>query len=453
MTLLISWLFLAVAVWGGLWTLISFRPPHKPGLFMVAGFFAAWSTTELAPIHLLWQAIATVVFIALGALDYWPGWIALAITFVSWFGLASSVKGALQTDRAFTVALADNSLVEPNVDEKVRVSWSRILLPLHFKRKGVRRIKNIDYAGDGKRRHRLDVYRARDHEPGAPVLLQIHGGAWMIGNKDQQGLPLMYHLASRGWVCVAINYRLSPRATWPDHLLDCKRALAWIREHIAEYGGDPDYVVVTGGSAGGHLTAMMGLTANEPEWQPGFEDADTSVRAMIPFYGVFDWTGTSTDVRDDGLREILEKYIVKQKYDDAPEVFKNASPMFHMRADAPPALVVHGDLDTLAPVEEAREFVARLRKTSKAPVTYVELKGAHHAFEVFNSIRTMHTIAGVGVFLDWLVTVDPPGRAPSRSAADQVGNAAPADAVSDPRSTAYTAHPPAPPGRAIPGRS
>ena len=74
----------------------------------------------------------------------------------------------------------------------------------------------------------------------------------------------MYHLAARGWVCVAINYRLSPQATWPDHLVDCKRALAWIREHIAEYGGDPDYVVVTGGSAGGHLTAMMGLTAERP---------------------------------------------------------------------------------------------------------------------------------------------------------------------------------------------
>ena len=114
----------------------------------------------------------------------------------------------------------------------------------------------------------------------------------MIGSKDQQGLPLMYHLAARGLGVRRDQLPPLARATWPDHLVDCKRALAWIRAHIAEYGGDPDFVVVTGGSAGGHLAAMMGLTANDPEFQPGFEDVDTSVRAMIPFYGVFDWTGT-----------------------------------------------------------------------------------------------------------------------------------------------------------------
>src|SRR5436190_2070186 len=88
----------------------------------------------------------------------------------------------------------------------------------------------------------------------------------------------------RGGTAISIHLRLSPMATWPDHLIDCKRALAWVREHIAAYGGDPDYVVVTGGSAGGHLAAMMGLTANDPQYQPGFEDVDTSVRAMMPFY-------------------------------------------------------------------------------------------------------------------------------------------------------------------------
>ena len=96
------------------------------------------------------------------------------------------------------------------------------------------------------------------------------------------GLPLMYHLAARGWVCVAANYRLSPRATFPDHLIDVKRALAWIKRHGAEYGADPDFVVVTGGSAGGHLAALVALTANDPEYQPGFEDVDTTVQALRP---------------------------------------------------------------------------------------------------------------------------------------------------------------------------
>ena len=77
-------------------------------------------------------------------------------------------------------------------------------------------------------------------------MVYIHGGAWMIGDKREQGKPMMYELVARGWVCVAINYRLSPKATWPDHIVDAKRAVAWVKEHIAEYGGDPSFVAVSG---------------------------------------------------------------------------------------------------------------------------------------------------------------------------------------------------------------
>jgi acetyl esterase/lipase len=437
----LSWTFLAVAVWGGLWTLVSFRPPHRPPWLMVVGFFAAWTTTELAPIHMLWQGAATVVFVASGALDSWPGWVALGITLASLFGLAASVKGALQTDRVFVTALQET--LGPDWDAELdstlelagrRIKWRRMLRPFGFERRGVRRISNLQYVDDGDRRHRLDVYTRDDVEAGAPVLLQIHGGAWIVGRKDQQGLPLMYHLASRGWVCVAINYRLSPRATWPDHLVDCKRALAWIRANAAQYGGDPDFVVVTGGSAGGHLTALMGLTANDPEFQPGFEDVDTSVKAMIPFYGVFDWTGAVG--RNDGLRELLERRVVKRKLAEAPDVFRSASPLLRVRPDAPPALVVHGDLDTLAPVEQARAFVAALRATSREPVVYVELRGAHHAFEVFNSVRTLHAIAGVDLFLAWLLNAA--RDATSRRDAGPMCNAEGARSESDRIPTAHT---------------
>ncbi|MGH8977879.1 MAG: alpha/beta hydrolase fold domain-containing protein, partial [Acidimicrobiia bacterium] len=288
--------------------------------------------------------------------------------------------------------------------------WRRVALPFSFKRKGVARVRSIQYVDEGgSKRSRLDIYRSADAGPGAPVLLQIHGGAWVIGAKEQQGLPLMYHLATRGWICVAINYRLSPKATWPDHLVDCKRALAWIRAHIAEYGGDPDYVVVTGGSAGGHLTAMMGLTPSDPQFQPGFESVDTHVRAMVPIYGVYDWTNRfGQRGRSDGLRKMLERMVVKQRFADAPELFAQASPMDHISPDAPAALIVHGDLDTLAPVTEARAFVDDLRRTSRNKVVYAELRGAHHAFEVFQSIRSLHAVAAVDQFLTWLLSSDPP---------------------------------------------
>jgi acetyl esterase/lipase len=457
---MVPWAFLILAISGALWTLVSFRPPHRPGWLMVVGFFAAWSTTELAPLHLLWQLVVVVVFVLFGALDSWPGWVALAITLVSWVGLAASVKGALETDRVFAEAMRDALGPEwsANLDPELHASaghinWHRIAFPFWFRRRGVKRLRNIQYVDDGRKRHRLDVYRGVDAREGAPVLLQIHGGAWMIGNKDQQGLPLMYHLAARGWVCVAINYRLSPRGTWPEHLVDCKRALAWIRAHIAEYGGDPDYVVVTGGSAGGHLTALMGLTANDPEYQPGFEDVDTSVRAMIPFYGVYDWTGFFGKKRDTGLRDMLERHVVKRKFETDPAIYEAASPLSRVHPGAPPALVIHGDLDTLAPVEEARTFVAKLRATSRKPVVYVELKGAHHAFEIFNSIRAMHVIAGVDLYLAWLVKAEPSGRVESRRGDDRSDAGAQGLPVIDPTPTAYTARQPAPPTRAAPGRS
>jgi dipeptidyl aminopeptidase/acylaminoacyl peptidase len=105
---------------------------------------------------------------------------------------------------------------------------------------------------------------------------------------------------------------------------------------------------------------------------------------------------------------MLERTVVKRRYDEAPEVFEQASPLSHVHADAPPALIIHGDLDTLAPVAEARAFAEQLREKGRNPVVYVELRGAHHAFEILQSIRALHTIAAVDLFLTWLLTVDPP---------------------------------------------
>lgn len=442
-----SWWFLVVSVWGAGWTLMGLRPPQRPPFLLGVSFFTAWLTTELAVIHLAWQIVATVLFVRAGALDDWPGWLALGICIASWIGLLSVVRGARATDRVFATALEEGlgsgwtDAIDTRWAPAVRrFEWHRVLLPLWMRRKGVHRIRNLTYVeGSRSRRHRLDVYRHPATSPGAPVMLQIHGGAWVIGNKDQQALPLVNHLAARGWVVVAINYRLSPRATWPDHLVDCKRALAWIREHIAEYGGDPDWVAVTGGSAGGHLTTLMGLTANDARFQPGFEHVDTTVRAIVPFYAVFDWTNRfGTRGRRDPMRKFLERYVVKRRYEDEPEAFELASPMHHIRADAPPAMIVHGSVDVLAPIAEARIFVRELRAVSRNPVVYVELTGAQHAFEIFNSIRTLHTIAGVDRFLTWALTVDPPREAaPHGGRQASAGGAAPA--ASDPTSTARTA--------------
>jgi acetyl esterase/lipase len=399
--------FLCAAIVGLLFTGNALAPRRSTATLGVS-FFSAWLTTELAELHLVGQAVAVGLFIAAGALHAWTGDLALALTALSWIGLVHIVTVALRTHAVMDDALRDFPPLEAVTP--VRSPFRRALAR-NPRRAGVEKIKNLAYVDDGNRRHRLDVYRpkaAADRAAGAagaPVLLQIHGGGWMIGAKEQQGLPLMYQLAQHGWVCVAINYRLSPRATWPEHLIDCKQALAWIKEHIAEYGGDPSRVVVTGGSAGGHLTAMLGLTMNDPTFQPGFESVDTSVRAFVPMYAVFDFTDRNgIRGRKDPLRKILEKRIVKLVRDTNFEVFDLASPMSHIREGVPPCFVVHGALDTLVPVQEARDFVGLLRAASTAPVAYAELPGAHHAFDVFPSIRSVLTVDGIERFASWAVS-------------------------------------------------
>jgi acetyl esterase/lipase len=220
----------------------------------------------------------------------------------------------------------------------------------------------------------------------------------VFGDKREQGLPMMRQLAAHGWVCATINYRLSPKVAFPEHLVDCKRALAWVKAHIAEYGGDPDRIAVSGGSAGGHLAALVALTADRREYQPGFEDVDLHVQAAVPFYGVYDFTNRD-GVRGPGFRWFVERRVMQVRYRDNPGCYEEASPMDHVNADAPPFFVVHGANDTLVPVQEARTFVRLLRDVSRAPVYYAELPGAQHAFEVFRSIRTAEVVPRVQRFL------------------------------------------------------
>ncbi|HEX6418567.1 MAG TPA: alpha/beta hydrolase [Acidimicrobiales bacterium] len=258
---------------------------------------------------------------------------------------------------------------------------------------------NVPYGGAGRRNH-LDIWRRADlpSDASAPVLLQVHGGAWVVGQKEFQANPLMSHLAERGWVCVAINYRLSPRATWPDHIIDVKRAIAWVRDNIADHGGDPGFLAITGGSAGGHLSSLAAVTPGLSDFQPGFEEADTSVAAAVPFYGVYDFTDRHGFANPD-LEHLLTDFVFKTGLSEDRDRWDQASPMSHVSPDAPPFFVLHGTNDTLVPVEEARTFAAMLRPVSRQPVVYAELPCAQHAFESLPSVRAHHTVHAVERFL------------------------------------------------------
>ena len=400
--------FLAATALGALNTANARQPLARQGRGAIACFFPGWLSSEM-PLHAVgWQALATLGFARKGALRTPSGLAGLALSLGSWAALVRMWEESHGASALFDEALAEglgddlDAGRDPLPAAHRRLVRRRLIQGPLANRDHIRpwrQARDIAY-GDAGRRNHLDVWRRADlpADAKAPVLLEVHGGAWVLGQKDQQAMPLMAHMAERGWVCVSINYRLSPRATWPDHIVDVKRAIAWVKENIADHGGDPDFVAITGGSAGGHLASLAALSAGEPSFQPGFEDADTSVVAAVPFYGVYDWTnrdGTGLA----GMEDFLGQYVVKAPISDAPEVYEQASSMSWVGPDAPPFMVVHGTNDTLVPVEQARSFVGMLRAETKEPVVYVELPGAQHAFEVFDSVRTHATVAAVHRFL------------------------------------------------------
>ncbi len=367
-------------------------------------FFASWLTIELIWHHIVFGLLATAALIAAGALNQAVGLVGLglmAITLGLMAQIARITRGTAETMRT-SVAELDPGPAIP------RFPRTHVVFPfLMGRRQGVRVRRNVAFARVGGRALRLDITVPSAPVPGGgarrPALMQVHGGGWVIGDKREQGLPLLGHMAAQGWVGFNVNYRLSPGVGFPDHLIDLKRGLAWIREHADEYDVDPDFVCITGGSAGGHLTALMGLTANEARFQPGFESADTSVAAAVPFYGIYDFTPEGEFGGDPVMyRRFLEPIVMKAFFSEEPERFEDASPVRHLREDAPPFLVVHGDHDTLAPVADARHFVERLRAVSAQPVLYAEVHGAQHAFEVFPSLRAVAVIEGVERFLTTL---------------------------------------------------
>ena len=392
----IAWAFLGVSLIGAVFTANAFVPVRRVPVLFMPSFFGSWLTAELAIHHVFWQSIAALVFVELGALEAWPGWAGLIITFGSWLGLFILFADGNRAHRTFDAALADIEAVR----ETKRVPRKHVVLPFYQRRRGVEVTRDIVYRRVAGTILKLDVVAPATDGTKRPAIIQIHGGSWVMGDKREQGWPLISHLAANGWVCFNLNYRLSPGATFPDHLVDLKAGLAWVREHADQWGIDPNFIAVTGGSAGGHLAALMALTANNPEYQPGFEDADTSLQAAVPIYGVYDFTSRHGKLRLPFWYRRLEGQIMKAFRDDEPEKFRRASPIDQIHAKAPPFFVIHGDRDTLAPVEEARYFASQLREASEAPVVYAELRGAQHAFDLFCSPRTSHMLAAVLQFLD-----------------------------------------------------
>jgi acetyl esterase/lipase len=385
------------------------RPLGRSGYKTLPAFWFGWLTSELPTLFLTASVLDAVRRGRRGDFRGPLGKLALALTAATWAILGVIHRRAVTTPGPVLTGALREGLGADYADvvatlQTVPATTGRRAGPLRTTQIRRRYVTKENIVRYGPHRANVaDVWRSDDlpRDGKAPVLVQVPGGAWMIGMRRPQGYPLMSHMAERGWVCVSLGYRVGPVHTWPDHIVDVKRGLAWVKEHIAEFGGDPDFIAITGGSAGGHIASLAALTPNDPKFQPGFEEADTSVAAAVPVYGRYDWYSTDGNGRAEFVL-FLEKFIVKKSFQQYRQVFVDASSIARVHADAPPFFVLHGENDTVIPVEEARNFVRELRDVAKRPVLYAELPHAQHAFEMYGSPRGYQTAEAVAQFLSWV---------------------------------------------------
>jgi acetyl esterase/lipase len=383
--------------------------PGRKGLSAVLAYPVGWAAGEL-PV----QGIVTESAL-LGLLAWWgwptQQWLSLLVIVLASVALVENlalVFIAFYARRIVRRAMADAPeapLQIPHTRDDVFGSWWRTALQFPFHPRDMQLLKNVDYGPLA--RHRLDVWRMPTTAPHAPVVLFIHGGTWMMGDKREQGRPMLHEFVKRGWIAIVPNYRLAPRNAWPAQILDVTRALGWLKQNIATYGGDPDRVVISGGSAGGQLAALVALSANDPTWRPDDmpDVTDWSVRGAMPFYGVLEMTGDETHWRGlgRGLRTLLERRILQLPYEGNESIFRAISPFDRISADAPPFFVVQGRNDTLVDVQVARNFVERFGEVAQAPIYYVELPFTQHAFDISASPRTSATTRAAVAFADSVV--------------------------------------------------
>ena len=375
-----GWLFLWVSLAGTAIVINAARPLRGP-VSLLPSWAIAFLTLDLALCHIGLALAIAAGFALLGALAGWPGKLAMLLTLAS-----SAFLFALWLPSLRAASVAERVAAELELDDVERIPRSLLYRPLPRVRKGVSVLRDVPFARRDGRVLAMDIYRGSAHGGKRPGLVYIHGGAWVLGDKREQGLPLCNHLASLGWVCANANYRLSPGATYPDHVDDANSAVAWLREHAGEYGVDPEFIAIVGNSAGAHIAAMTALTGD-------------SVQAVITFYGVYDLTNRLGVHGSAFIDRLIGPHVLKAFFDTEPEKFHAASPVDHVARASVPWLILQGDRDSLTPVPEAREFARRLREHSTHMVGYAELPGAQHAFDIYYSLRTLAAVELAARFL------------------------------------------------------
>jgi len=261
---------------------------------------------------------------------------------------------------------------------------------------GPRILKGIEFARPRNAEPLLlDLYlpAGETHQGGRPAVVHLHGGGWRTGERsslgpavDGFGLSPIGQLADAGFVVASADYRLSTVAAFPAQLEDAKAAVHWFRTHAAEYGVDPHRIYAWGDSAGGHLAALVGMTAGAADF-PGHAGndgpgGDDSVAAVVAWYPPTDLLRMGGQARPDavaraddpGSREAL---LIGAQPADAPDKARAASPLSHVHAGTPPFLLIHGTADRFVPAAQSTSLAEALEGAGTA-VELLLLEGADH---------------------------------------------------------------------------
>ena len=254
---------------------------------------------------------------------------------------------------------------------------------------------------------KLDIHLPSAGSAPYPVIISVHGGAFLMGDKaDGQLTPMLAGL-DRGYAVVSVNYRLSSEAKFPAAVNDVKAAIRFLRANASKYGLDPQKFAVWGGSAGGNLVSMVGTGAGVGSLSdPSLGNASQSdaVQAVVDWFGPIDFASMDPQFEESGAgsanhgaADSPESQYLGAPLASVPQKVKASDPTTYISADDPPFLIEHGTVDAQVPVQQSQEFAAALTKSlGSGKVTLKLLDGAGHADPAFS------TQDNVAYVLDWL---------------------------------------------------
>ena len=250
---------------------------------------------------------------------------------------------------------------------------------------GIRIERAVEFLAPG-RSQKADLYLPMTAPAGPlrPAVVIIHGGGWSGGKRDgQRELNIGTNLALHGYVGMSIDYALASKtkATWPQNLYDCKTAVRWLRKNAERLQIDPNRIGVIGGSAGGHLAAMITLTtpADGLDPQEPYGELSCRVACGVDLYGIAD------------LPTYHDASMLGKSFAEAPELYRLASPVTYVRSNSPPLLIIHGTADTTVNLKQSEIFADVLKKAG-APYELMIIPGAEHSFDLQPKQRDLRPV-------------------------------------------------------------